>query len=400
MKSRTTSRKIIKKCPSKSFVYLDNGSTTFPKPECVYMEINSCHRRCGVNPGRSKGFLFSQAEEILSQARKRLTRFFNGEDHRRLIFTYNVTDALNMVINGIVKSGDHVITTRLEHNAVIRPLNHLALKIKIDVDWVPLDRRGYIDPADVRKRIKKRTKLVVVNHASNVIGTVQPVSEIGAVCRRAGVIFAIDAAQTAGVIPIDMKKSNIDIVAFTGHKSLLGPMGIGGMQISERVKIDATRFGGTGILSELRFQPTQFPNYLEPGTPNLLGAAGMCAAQDYIQRRGIGDIFRHESDLARRLHAGLSKIPGVTLYNDPNAGPHVGIISFRVQGIKPQETSEILAQCYNIYSRAGLHCAPLVHKHLGTMPDGTVRLSIGPFNTGKEIDITIRAVAEMARRAQ
>ena len=379
------------------FTYLDNGSTTCPKPEIVYQYMSSFYRCYGVNPGRSKGHAFERAEQLLDQTRRRLTDFFNGQDHLRLIFTYNVTDALNMIINGIVKTGDHVITSHVEHNAVIRPLNHLARKISIDVDWVPLDKRGFIDPADIKKRIRNNTKLVIINHGSNVIGTIQPIAEIGRICARTGVIFAIDAAQTAGVVPIDMKKNHIDIVAFTGHKSLLGPMGIGGMQISSRVDIEATRFGGTGILSELPYQPEKFPNYLESGTPNMIGVAGLFAAQEYLKQRGIDAIYRHEMRLAKKLHDGLQKIKGITLYNEPRLDTHVGMISFNLEGKKAGEVGAILSEKFDIYSRPGLHCAPLVHRHLGTIQGGTVRLSIGPFNTAAEIDKTIHAVCEIAR---
>lgn len=380
------------------FIYLDNGSTTFPKPECVYDYMNVFYRTCGVNPGRSKGKAFEEAERVLALTRKKLCRLFHAPDPHRLIFTYNVTDALNMIIAGILKDGDHVITSCLEHNAVIRPLNHLARKIRLQIDWIPLDKNGFIDPDDVKKKLRRPTKLVIINHGSNVIGTIQPISEIGHLCRQAGAIFAIDAAQTAGVIPIDLEKQQLDIIAFTGHKSLLGPMGIGGMYIREKIAITATRFGGTGILSELKYQPEKFPNYLESGTPNMVGVAGLFAAQNYLEEKGIDHIYRHEIKLAKMLHDGLEQIDHVVLYNKPEESRHVGMISFNLKGIKPGELGSVLAEKYGIYSRPGLHCAPMVHQHLGTMPDGTVRLAVGPFNTQNDIKQTINAVQAISKK--
>jgi len=382
-----------------SFVYLDNASTTFPKPDCVYKFMNAFYRQYGVNPGRAKGYAYQQAETILERTRDKLTRFFHSENRNRLIFTYNATDSLNMIINGILKNGDHVITTALEHNAVIRPLNHLALRMHINVDWIGFDKKGFIDPADIKKKIKKNTKLVIVNHCSNVIGSIQPIKDIGEICTKAGVIFALDAAQTAGVVPIDMEKSHIDVVAFTGHKSLLGPMGIGGMQIRDGVKIEAVRFGGTGILSQERYQPEKFPYYLECGTINMVGVAGLFAAHDYIFEKGIENIYKHEMKLAKMLCNELRKIDNVVLYNEPVMGKHTAIISFRIKGLDVDKTGAMLETRYGIYSRTGLHCAPLVHDNIGTMPDGTVRLSIGPFNTAVEIQRTIQAISEIAENA-
>jgi len=400
MTEKMTIVKMTKEFGKVPFIYLDNASTTFPKPECVYKFMNSFYRQYGVNPGRAKGYAYQQAEIILSRTRSRLTRFFNSRNHNRLVFTYNATDALNMIISGILKNGDHVVTTNLEHNAVIRPLNHLALKINIEVDWVSCDRYGFIDPDDIKKRIKKNTKLVIVNHCSNVIGTIQPVTDIGKICGKAGVIFAIDAAQTAGVIPIDMEKSNIDVIAFTGHKSLLGPMGIGGLQIKNRINIEPIRFGGTGILSEKKYQPEQFPYYLECGTLNMVGVAGLFAAQDYLDEKGVSNIYRHEMKLAKMLYQGLRPIKKIILYNKPVMGTHIGMISFGIKGITPEKIGSILESKYGIYSRAGLHCAPLIHKHIGTITGGTVRLSIGPFNTATEIEKTILAISEIASQRQ
>jgi len=399
-----TKKKIIKKAAKEfdraSFIYLDNASTTFPKPDCVYKFMNAFYRQYGVNPGRAKGYAYQQAETILETTRNKFTRFFHSRNHKRLIFTYNATDSLNMIISGILKKGDHVITTALEHNAVIRPLNHLALRMRINVDWIEFDKKGFINPADIKAKIRKNTKLVIVNHCSNVLGTIQPVKDIGEICTKAGVIFAIDAAQTAGIVPIDMEKSHIDIVAFTGHKSLLGPMGIGGMHIRDGVNIEAVRFGGTGILSEEKYQPEKFPYYLECGTINMVGVAGLFAAHDYLLEKGIENIYKHEMKLAKTLCNGLRRIDNVVLYNEPAIGKHIALISFRIKGLDSDKIGIMLETRYGIYSRTGLHCAPLVHKNIGTIPSGTVRLSIGPFNTAVEIEKTLEAINEIATQGR
>ncbi len=378
------------------FIYLDNASTTFPKPEAVYKFITSFYKKFGVNPGRSRGYAFREAEKILNRTRERLTKMFNGTDSNRLVFTYNATDALNMVINGLVKMGDHVITTKLEHNSVLRPLNHVARDKGIEVDFVPFDQNGFVAPEDIEKKIKGNTRLVIVNHASNVIGTIQPIKEIGAICRKKGVVFAIDAAQTTGAIPIDIEKMNIDIVAFTGHKSLLGPMGIGGLYVREGIKISPTRFGGTGIRSQERFQPEDFPYCLECGTVNMVGVAGLYASLDYLNRRGLTNIHRYEMKLTRLLVDELQKIDRVVLYCSEISKNHLPLISFNIRGFKARDTGALLDEKYHIYHRAGLHCAPLVHEQLGTAPEGTVRFAIGPFNTRKDIETAIEAVRAIA----
>ena len=378
------------------FIYLDNASTTFPKPECVYDFMNSFYRRYGVNPGRSKGYAYQQAENVLNGTRERLTRMFNGSDPKRLIFTYNATDSLNMIINGILRYGDHVVTTTIEHNSVLRPLNHLARDRKIKVSFVSFDKDGFVNPEDIKKKIRKKTKLVIVNHGSNVLGTIQPITEIGALCHKKGVVFAIDASQTAGVIPIDIKKMHIDVVAFTGHKSLLGPMGIGGFYVRQGVDIKPTRFGGTGILGQDKFQPREFPYYLECGTVNMVGVAGLYSSVNYLNQKGVDDIYRHEIELARLLYDGLRKIDEVILYARPSINSHLGVFSFNIRGRESSEVGNILDTKYHICSRPGLHCAPLVHEQIGTIPNGTVRLSMGPFNTKTEINVVIQAVAEIA----
>ncbi|MEW6685923.1 MAG: aminotransferase class V-fold PLP-dependent enzyme [Candidatus Edwardsbacteria bacterium] len=381
-----------------NFVYLDNASTTYPKPSEVYDFMYTFFKTCGVSPGRSECDASKEAGKLLSKTRQSLTNFLGGSDASRLVFTYNATDSLNMIINGIVKEGSHVITTNLEHNSVIRPLHHLAREKSIEVDYVPFDKNGFVHPDEFERKIKKTTVLVIMNHGSNVIGTVQPVKEIGKICRENSVAFAIDASQTAGVVPIDVKEMNIDIVAFTGHKSLLGPMGIGGLYLREGIDIEPSRFGGTGVSSEERFQPREYPHRLECGTTNMLGVAGLYMGQKYITQQGLENIHQKEMSLLKLLCEGLKEIKGVKLYCADSLKDHIAVLSFDINGYNPVDVGNRLNIDYNICSRTGLHCAPLVHEQLGTFPTGTVRFGLGPFNTEEEILYAIKGIREIATR--
>lgn len=376
-------------------IYLDNGATSFPKPEEVYRFMDHFYRNYGVNPGRSGYDLCLEAGNLVEETRKMLTEFFNGYDPNRLCFSYNSTDALNLAIFGLLEPGDHAITTTLEHNSVLRPLYHLSLQ-GVEVDYVPFDSRGFVDPDEIKKRIKKNTRLVVVNHASNVIGTVQPVKEIGRICREHGVVFVIDASQSAGKVPIDMKDMNIDVVCFTGHKSLLGPTGIGGLCVGEGVNIKITRAGGTGVRSAQRTHLEEYPYRLEYGTPNLLGIAGLHAGVKWVLQKGLENIHAHEMKLTEMLVRGLKDIDGVTLYCQDDLTNHISVIAFNVDGMEAQDVGIMLDVEYNIACRTGLHCAPLVHEQLGTdRIKGAVRFGIGPFNTEEHIQTAIQAVREI-----
>jgi cysteine desulfurase/selenocysteine lyase len=378
-------------------IYLDNGSTSYPKPEEVYRFMDSFYRANGVNPGRSGYDICIQAAEVVDETRKILTKFFNGTDSNRLVFGYNSTDALNLAIFGLLKSGDHTITTNLEHNSVLRPLYHLHMDSGVEVDYVPFDEKGFVDPEAFRKLFKKNTRLVVVNHGSNVIGTIQPIREIGKICREKGIFFLIDASQTAGKIPIDMEKDFLDVIAFTGHKSLLGPMGIGGMYVREGVEIRHTRAGGTGVLSAVRTHPYEYPYRMEYGTGNLPGIAGLNAGVKWILDKGMDKLFEHEMMLTERLRDGLAQIEGVTLYCQDDLTSHISVLLFNIDGMEAGDTGKILDTDYNIACRAGLHCAPLAHEQLGTDKiHGAVRFAIGPFNTEEDIDRAISAVNEIA----
>jgi cysteine desulfurase/selenocysteine lyase len=381
-------------------IYLDNGATSFPKPEEVYTTMDTFYRNYGVNPGRSGYELAVEAGAVVDDARKLLTEFFNGTDPSHLCFSYNSTDALNLVIFGMLQPGDHAISTTLEHNSVLRPLYHLSQE-GVEVDYVPFDGVGFVNPDDVRKMFKPNTRLVIINHASNVIGTIQPIREIGQYCREAGIPFAIDASQSAGKIPIDMEEQFLDIVIFTGHKSLLGPVGIGGLYVRDGVEIRHTRVGGSGILSALRTHVEEYPYRLESGTINTVGVAGLQAGLKWVLKEGVESIHAHEMMLARMLRDGLSKIPGVTLYCLKDLENHIAVLSFNIDGMEAEDVGAMIDLDHAIACRTGLQCAPLVHDQLGTTEiRGAVRFSIGPFNTEEHILAAIEAVQETAAFAK
>lgn len=378
-------------------VYLDNAATTFPKPKLVYDFMHEFYQKHGVNPGRSGYDACMATEEIVHNTRKMLTAFFNGTDPNRLTYSYNASDSLNMIIMGMLEKGDHAITTNVEHNSVIRPLHHLVRDGGVELTEVPFDERGIVDPDEIKKAIKKNTKLVVVNHGSNVIGTVQPITEIGKICRDAGVYFAVDSSQTAGVRPIDVYTMNIDLLAFTGHKGLMGPTGIGGSYIGEEVPIRGTRFGGTGVRSAYPYHLEEFPYRMECGTLNIIGVAGLNAGQQWIEEQGMENIHNHEIGLWDKLRKGLEETDGITTYCADGPEDHIAVLSFNIDGMECSHVGTMLDVDYNIACRTGLQCAPLVHEQIGTDKlKGTVRLSIGPFNTEAHIDLAIEAVREIA----
>ena len=378
-------------------IFLDNGATSFPKPEEVYTFMDSFYRNFGVNPGRSGYDLCIETGELVETTRKMLTALFGGKDPNRLCFSYNSTDALNIITNGMLKEGDHAITTTLEHNSVLRPLYHLYKYNVVDVDYIPFDGKGFVNPDDFLKKFKKNTKLVIVNQASNVIGTIQPIKEIGKYCRERGIPFAIDASQSAGKIPVNIEELNVDVVAFTGHKSLLGPTGIGGLYVREGIEIRHTRAGGTGVRSAVRTHLFEYPYRLEYGTMNTLGVAGLHAGVKWIEKKGIKNIHEHEMKLTTMLRDGVKDIEGVTLYCQDDLTDHISILALNVDGFEALNTATILDVDYNIACRSGLHCAPLVHEQLGTDKiHGAVRFGIGPFNTEAHIKTAIKAVREIA----
>jgi cysteine desulfurase family protein len=377
-------------------IYLDNAATSFPKPEGVYRALDRFARTSLANPGRAGHKLAIAAERELDECRHLLNQFFHGVGPERFVFTLNGTDALNMAIKGVLAEGDHVITTDLEHNSVSRPLRALELAHRITVTRVPADGGGTVDPDAVRRALTPRTRLVAVTHASNVLGTVQPVAEIGAVARENDALLLVDAAQTAGVLPIDVRAMNIDLLAFPGHKSLMGPTGTGALYVGPRAPLKPWREGGTGGDSSSETQPREFPYYLEGGTPNVLGIAGLAAGVRYVVDRGLAAIHRHETDLVERLWQKLDDLSGFEVFGHREPARRVGTLSFRSAALPATEIGAILDGSFDIAIRPGLHCAPYVHRALDTFPDGTVRVSPGPFNTAEEIDRLAAALAELA----
>ncbi len=385
-----------------NLIYLDNAATVWPKPENVYGYMIDFYRSTGVNPGRSGFDMAIEAGSLLDNLRRRLTRFFGGDEDapERLCFGYNATDALNLIIFGSLASGDHVVTTHLEHNSVIRPINHLVRDGGVTATFLPFDTAGFIDPDDVAKAIQPNTKLVIVNHGSNVIGTVQPVKEIGAVCRERGVTFAIDTAQTAGIVPINMKEMNVDVLAFTGHKALMGSMGIGGLCVRKHVNLRQTRAGGTGVRSAFPHHLEEYPWRMEFGTPNMVGVAALWAGQDWLDQNGVAQTHAREMTLAQKLVDRLRQIERVRLYCCDSLQNHLSTVTVNIEGVDAGDVGTMLDVDHNIATRTGLHCAPLVHTQIGTLDiHGGVRFSIGAFNTEAHIDAAIHAVGEIAKWA-
>ena len=380
-------------------IYLDNSATSFPKPDVVYDFMNSFYRTKGVSPGRSGFDAALEAEDVVNNTRKILTKLFNGGvDHNRLTFSYNATDSINLIINGLVENGIHVVTTLLEHNSVLRPLYMHQQAGTIDVTYVPFDPlTGYVDPDDIKKAIKENTKFVIVTHCSNVLGTIQPLAEIGKICKDKGVIFVVDGSQGAGAVDFDMQICNADVYCFTGHKCLMGPTGIGGSYVREGIDIKHTRAGGTGVRSAYPGHLEEYPYRLEYGTLNILGVAGLYAGVKWITEQGIMTIHNREVELWDKLRRELQQIEGVTTYCATSKVNKNPVLSFNIKGFEAGDVGTMLDVDYGIAVRTGLQCAPKVHQHIGTADiHGTVRMSVGAFNTEEDINAAISAVKEIA----
>ena len=377
-------------------VYLDNAATTFPKPPAMLRTMVETYARIGVSPGRGNHDLAAQAGELVDEARSRVARFFGAPDPQRVVFGANATDALNTLIGGVVRPGDHVVTTRLDHNSVLRPLHHLAEIGAITWDAAPFDGRGYVDPDAVAALLRPETRLVVMTHASNVLGTVQPVAEIARRCAERGVRVVIDAAQSAGKVPVDMGALGVAGIAFTGHKSLYGPSGIGGLVLRPDLEVETARFGGTGMDSASLVHTRSYPLRLEAGTLNLLGVIGLVAGMDFLHAEGVEAIHAREARLLARLRDGLAAIPGVTLYAADDLAGHVAVLLATVAGIHPQDVGAILDGDFGIAVRVGVHCAPLAHRELGTIDRGAIRFSLGAFTTAEDIDAAVAAMETIA----
>ncbi len=378
-------------------IYLDNAATSWPKPESVYRAMDEFLRKNAGSPGRGAHSMSLAAAEMVAETRMLIARLINAPERERIIFTLNCTDALNLGIKGLLKPGDHVITSCIEHNSVVRPLNKLERQGVKVVRIPPSAETGVMSPRDIVNAINRETKLLIVAHASNVTGVIQPIDEYGMVARQHNLIFMVDAAQSIGKYPIDVQASNIDLLAFAGHKGLFGPPGTGGLYVGNRVDLDSLREGGTGVYSEQEEQPTALPYRYESGTLNSVGICGLGAGLKYIFSEGLEKISAHEQYLTGRLIEGLSSIPGLTLYRANGGSNQAPVISFNIEGYEPAEVGIILDQAFDIKARAGLHCSPAAHKTLGTYPLGTVRLSPGYFNTDDEISFTLHALEKIAR---
>ena len=377
-------------------IYLDNAATSFPKAPGVAEAMADFLNHSAGNPGRSGHSLALAAQRTVSSTRQLLASFFGVPDPSRIVFALNATDAINTALWGLLEAGDRVVTTGMEHNAVARPLHELAER-GVALEIVPCGRDGSLDLDDLARALAAGpTKLVAMTHASNVTGTILPAREAAALAHERGALFLLDAAQTAGVLPIDVQVLGVDLLAFPGHKGLLGPTGTGGLYVAPEVRLWPSRQGGTGTRSEELRQPPELPEGLEAGTVNTVGIAGLGAALRYLNERGRESIQRHEAALTERLREGLRGIPGLRVYGPPDSQRQVATVSITLGGWEPVDLGAVLDTSFGICVRPGLHCAPLAHRTLGTYPQGTVRFSPGPFTTEEEIDAAVKALRTLA----
>lgn len=374
-------------------IYLDNAATSWPKPDAVCGAMVDCIKNYGANPGRSGHRMAMQASEKVYECRENLARLFGIGDPLRIAFTANATEAINLAVKGLLVAGDHVIITSMEHNAVVRPLKKLESR-GVELSVVRADSNGRVDLKDIENNIKPNTKLLLVTHASNVTGTVNDVQSIGRLAQEHKIIFMVDAAQTAGKYPVDVELMNVDLLAFPGHKGLLGPQGTGGLYIREGLMLDTLKEGGTGSISESLEQPDFLPDRYESGTLNTPGIVGLNEGVKYILKTGIDNIRMHEKQLEQQMMKGLGQIAGVRAYGSNN--PELGVISITIDGRDCNEVCNELDEKYGIAARGGLHCAYLAHETIGTQNTGTIRFSIGPYNTTRDIDQALIAVKTIA----
>ena len=380
-------------------IYLDNASTTFPKPKQVSDSIYNFLTNIGGNSGRSNHSNGLKSNRILYDTREILANFFNFDSPENVIFTNNITTSLNTLINGIVRPGDHIITSSMEHNSVIRPLYNLKELLNIEIDIVDANTEGFINSHHILKLIKPNTKLVVLSHASNVTGSIQPIKEIGDICKSNNIFFILDSAQGAGVLKCDFKEMNLNALAFTGHKNLLGPQGIGGFIIDDKLN-DICRpfvFGGTGSLSHSLSQPNFLPDKFESGTLNMPGIVGLYEAINFINNEGLSTIYEHNKSLHSYFIKELLNINNVIYFGDPTGFNSTTCISFNLNNMDTAELSFELDNTYGIKNRSGLHCSPFAHKTIGSYPTGTVRLSLSYFNNKSEIDYTLKSISEISK---
>jgi cysteine desulfurase family protein len=379
-------------------VYLDNAATSFPKPPEVAAAIGHWLGRVGGSPGRSGHRLSTESARMVFETREAVASLLGVASSRQVVFTKNATEALNLALSGFLRRGDRVVTTSVEHNSVMRPLRALAAGGAIELSVVPCGPDSRLEVGKVAAALTPGTRLLVATHASNVTGVLMPLTELGALCRERGVRFLVDAAQTAGAVPLDMAGQGIDLLAFTGHKSLLGPPGTGGLCVAEDLLLEPLLRGGTGSNSEQEAQPETMPDRLEAGTQNTAGLAGLKAGVEFILRTGVGVIREREEAVTGRLLDGVRRIPGVTLHGPGEPELMAPVISLNLAGLAPSEAGFLLDEGYGILCRVGLQCAPSAHRTIGTFPGGTVRLSPGFFTTEEDVEAALAAIRALASR--
>jgi len=377
-------------------IYLDNAATSFPKPEQVITAISRYCREIGANPGRASHRLAREASAVVARTRRLLADLLGGVDPSRIIFTPSTTVALNLALKGLLRPGDHVLTSSMEHNSVLRPLHHLE-RLGITHTRIPCSPEGLLDPADIRRRLHPETRLIALVHASNVTGGLMPVAEIGALARELGLLLLVDGAQTVGVLHLEPERLGIDLLAGPGHKGLLGPMGTGFLYVRPGLDLDTLWEGGTGSRSESTAQPESWPDRFESGTLNAPGLAGLAEGIAAVQERGVEAIAAHEIRLMERLSRELRHVPKVVVYGPSRRHECVGTLSFNITGVTSNEVAHILDTAHGIAVRPGLHCAPAAHQTIGSFPEGTVRVSVGPYTTEDEIQALVRAVEQIVR---
>lgn len=379
-------------------IYLDNAATSWPKPETVYAIVDRYQRELGAAAGRSAYHEANEVARLVSDARRRVAELFHVGDPRQIVFTCNATDSLNLALHGVLRPGDHVVSSVAEHNSMLRPLRALQDSRDVQVTLVGCDASGIVDPDDVRRALRRETRLVALLHASNVTGAIQPIAEVGRLARAHGALFLVDAAQSAGHLSVDVDALNVDLLAAPGHKGLLGPLGTGVLYVRAGIERELvpTRQGGTGSHSDSVLQPTEMPDRYEPGNHNVPGILGLGAGVAYLQQRGLTDVRGHDRELTAQLLERLSAIPAVTIFGPREPDQRVGVVSISIAGYEPQELAMMLDTAYRIQVRAGLHCAASMHRALGTAAHGgAVRMSLGPFTTAEHIASAGEAIEQV-----
>lgn len=381
-------------------IYLDNAATSWPKPEAVYAAVDRYQRSCGAAVGRGATRSAGEVRRIVDRCRERTAQLFGARSAESIVFGFNGTDALNIALHGVLRAGDHVVTTDIEHNSVLRPLAALRERIGIEVTRVPVDGGGVVDPAAIETALAKPTALVAITHASNVTGAIQPIEDAVRLAQRNGALSLIDAAQTAGHVPIQVEQLGVDLLACSGHKGLQGPLGTGLLYVRGEIadRVASFRQGGTGSRSESEQQPDALPDKFESGNHNALGLVGLEAALEWIEQQGGVDALRaHELQMVQQLLAGLNELPGVRVFGPAAPSQRTGTVSLAIDGFDPQDAAAILDENFGIETRAGLQCAPGAHESLGTLTaGGTLRLSPGPFTTRDQVAAAVAAIREIA----